>query len=394
MSILLLGLAILSVLYWLWALGSDKRLRDPRAERPSLPAPPVSVLKPVRDDDGQLYANLRSFCEQDYPHHEVLFGVGSVDDPAVPVIEQLIREFPHLDLACVVTGAPTGANRKVNILEALSRRARYDTLVIADADMRVGPDYLRVIVGTLADPSVGLVTCLYRGVAAGGLASRLGAMFINEWFIPAALVGARLGPLRYAFGATLACRREVLASIGGFAAVSDYLADDYMIGALISRRGLRIALAPLVVSNIVVETNLRGLVLHELRWARTFRTVRPLAYACSIVTHGIPLAALLVLVAGPTPTALALLSLHLAIRCSGRVALYRRLGVPLSWSTTCLVPVRDMLSFVLWASSFLGREVCWAGERFRVDGDGRLHPLVTARAMASQPSAEQTTSAV
>jgi len=393
MSILLLVLAILSVLYWVYALRSDRRLRDRRGTR-SPHAPPVTVLKPVRGDDGQLYANLRSFCEQDYPHHEVLFGVASADDPAVPVIERLIGEFPHLDLACVVTSAVTGANRKVNLLEALTRRARHDILVIADADMRVGPDYLQTIVGALADPSVGLVTCLYRGVSAGGLASSLGAMFINEWFIPAVLVGARLGPLRYAFGATLACRREVLASIGGFAAVADYLADDYMIGTLVSRRGLRIALAPLVVSNIVVETDLRGLVLHELRWARTFRTVRPLAYACSIVTHGIPLAALLLLAAGPTPAAVGLLALHLAIRCSGRVALYRRLGVPLHWSTMGLVPVRDVLSFILWASSFLGREVCWAGERFRVDADGRLHPLVPARAVASQRGAEQTTGAL
>jgi len=393
MSIFLFGLAVLSVIYWIWAFGSVDRLR--RCQAACLPhTPPVSILKPVRNDDGQLYANLRSFCEQDYPQYEILFGVASLDDPAVSVIEQLICEFPHRALTCIVTGAPVGANRKVSILEALTQRARYGTLIVADADMRVGPDYLRAIVGVLGDPSVGLVTCLYRGVAAGGLASKLGAMFINEWFVPAALVGVRLAPLRYAFGATLACRREVLASIGGFAALADYLADDYMIGALISRRGLRVALAPHVVSNIVVERNVRGLVSHELRWARTFRTVRPLAYACSIVTHGIPLAGLLILVVGPTHTAMALLGVHLAIRCSGRVALYRRLGVPLPWSTTWLVPVRDVLSFVLWASSFLGREVRWADERFRVAADGRLYPLASAPATASQRGAEQTTGAL
>jgi ceramide glucosyltransferase len=246
-------------------------------------------------------------------------------------------------------------------------------------------------VAPLADPSVGLVTCLYRGVTSGGLASTLGAMFINEWFVPGALVGARLAPLRNAFGATLACRRDVLASIGDFAALADHLADDYMMGALISRRGLRVVLAPYLVSNIVVEQDLRSLVFHELRWSRTFRTVRPLPYAGSVVTHGLPLAGLLLLAAGLTPVAVAAAAANVLIRFAGRVVLYRRLGVPLGWLTTCLVPARDLLSFVLWAASFVGREVRWGGERFSVDAEGRLHPLLAAREAASPQGAEQTT---
>lgn len=390
LTTLLLGLAVLSCIYWLFALGCAGLLQDPRAAGTTY-APPVTVLKPVRNDDGQLHANLRSFCDQDYPAYEILFGVRNADDPAVAVIERLVREFPHLDLSCIVTGAPIGSNRKVSTLEALSRRARYSALVVADADMRVGPDYLSKVVAPLADPSVGLVTCLYRGVATRGLASNLGAMFINEWFFPGALVGARLGPLKNAFGATLAFHGDVLASIGGFGALADHLADDYMMGALISRRGLRVVLAPYLVSNIVVEQNLRGLVFHELRWARTFRTVRPLAYACSVVTHGIPLAGLLLLAAGPTRAAIAVLTLNILARCGGRVALYRRLGVPLRWSTMWLVPFRDVLSFALWALSFVGREVRWGDERFRVDAAGRLHPVLALGETASPRGAEQTT---
>jgi len=387
---ILLALAAFSCLYWLFALSSAGRLRDSRGAGMGY-TPPVTVLKPVRSDDGQLYANLRSFCEQDYPAYEILVGVRNSDDPAVAVVERLVCEFPDLDLSCIVTGAPIGGNRKVSTLDALSHHARYDTLVVADADMRVGPDYLRAVVAPLADPAVGLVTCLYRGVATGGLASNLGAMFINEWFFPCALVGARLGPLRNAFGATLAVHRDVLASIGDFEGLADHLADDYIMGALISRRGLRVVLAPYLVSNIVVEQDLRGLVFHELRWARTFRTVRPLAYACSVVTHGIPLAGLLLLVAGPTRAAMTVFVLNLLIRCGGRVALYRHLGLPLRWWTTWLVPVRDVLSFALWALSFLGREVHWGDERFRVDAEGRLHPVLASGKTASRRGAEQTT---
>ncbi|HTY78308.1 MAG TPA: bacteriohopanetetrol glucosamine biosynthesis glycosyltransferase HpnI [Candidatus Bathyarchaeia archaeon] len=374
-TIVLLGLVFCSSLYWLFAYRSVARFRTRSAAGPT-DAPPITILKPVLNDDGQLYLNLRSFCEQDYPRYEILFGVRSPDDPAVPVVERLTREFPQLDLACVVTGAPIGSNRKVSTLDVLSRRARYDMLVVADADMRVTRDYLRAVAAPLADPSVGLVTCLYRGVAVGGVASTLGAMFINEWLIPGAIVGTRLAPLRNAFGATLACRQAVLAAIGGFAALADYLADDYVMGEMISRRGLRVELAPYLVSNIVVERSLRSLVSHELRWARTFRTVRPLPFAASMVTHGIALACLLVAVAGPTRVVLAALAANVLVRCGGQVLLYRRLGLPLGWSTTLLVPFRDVLSFVLSGLSFLGRHVQWGNECFTVDADGKLHPVL------------------
>jgi ceramide glucosyltransferase len=390
LTVILLGLALFPLTYWLVVLGCVWRLRDPRSAAPRY-APPVTVLKPVRSDDGQLYENLRSFCEQDYPAYEVLVGVRNADDPAVAVVERLAQDLPHLDLTCVVTGAPIGSNRKISTLEALSRRARYDTLVVADADMRVTPDYLRAVVAPLGDPSVGLVTCRYRGLASGGLASTLGAMFINEWFFPGALVGARFGPLRNAFGATFVLHRDVLASLGGFGVLADHLADDYLIGAMVSRRGLRVVLAPYLVTNIVVEQNLRSLLLHELRWARTFRTVRPFAYACSGASHSIPMALLLLLAAGPTRTALTVLALNVLARFGGRVALYRRLGIPLRWWTTWLVPFRDLLSFALWALSFLGREVQWGGERFRVDAGGRLHPVLASGKTASPRGAEQTT---
>jgi len=387
---LFLGLVVFSGLYWLVALRCVTRLWSLRTISSTF-LPPVTILKPVANADEHLYLNLRSFCEQDYPGHEVLFGVRSADDPAVAIIERLIRDFPQRDLACIVTGTPIGSNRKVSTLAALRRHARYDTLVVADADMRVSRDYLRAVVAPLADPSVGVVTCLYRGIASEGLASTLGAMFINEWFIPGAVIGMQLAPLRNAFGATLVCRQDVLDSIGGFAALADYLADDYMMGELISRRGLRVALAPYVVSNVVNERDLRSLIFHELRWTRTFRTVRPLPYAGSVLTHGIALTSLLLAITGPTAVALTALGLNVLIRCRGRVALYRHLGLPLRWSTTWLVPVRDILSFVLWGLSFLGREVQWGGERFRVDAAGRLRPIVAAGKTVLPRGAERPT---
>src|SRR3989475_3873584 len=369
------GLVVLSAAYWLAALVAVARYRQARPSAPDL-ASPVTILKPLRGDDGELYENLRSFCLQDYENFEIVFGVRHLHDPAVAVVERLKREFPALELKLAAESRTIGTNLKVSNLANLVRHAKHDTLIVADSDMRVGPGYIRAVVGPLEDRRVGLVTCLYRGVAPRGVASRLGAMFINEWFLPAALVGTHLERLRHAFGATIACRRDTLGSIGGFEAVADHLADDYMLGWLVSGRGLRVVLVPYVVENLVTERTLLTLFLHELRWARTFRTLRPVAYFCSLFTYGIPLSLLwLAASRGSRPACIAM-ALHVGLRVVGRLVLYRSLGQPLPWSDTWLVPARDVVSFVVGILSFLGRTVRWNDERFRVRRDGRLERRV------------------
>ena len=370
-----LGLVIFAAIYWLAAFASVVLYRRRRPSTSDV-APPVTILKPLRGNDGQLYENLRSFCLQDYRGFEIVFGVRHLHDPAVAVVQRLRHEFPGLELTLVADSRTIGANLKVSNLANLVRHAKHDTLIVADSDMRVGPGYVRAVVGPLEDRRVGLVTCLYRGVAPSGVASQLGAMFINEWFLPAALVGTHLERLRHAFGATIACRRDTLRSIGGFEAVADQLADDYMLGWLVSDRGLRVVLVPYVVENVVIERNLRTLYLHELRWARTFRTLRPVAYFCSLFTYGIPLSLLwLAASRGSRPACIAM-ALHVGLRVVGRLVLYRSLGQPLPWSDTWLVPVRDVVSFVVGILSFLGRTVRWNDERFRVRRDGCLERRV------------------
>ena len=370
-----LGLVIFAAVYWLAAFASVVLYRRRRPSTSDV-APPVTILKPLRGNDGQLYENLRSFCLQDYRSFEIVFGVRHLHDPAVAVVERLGHEFPGLELKLVADSRTIGTNLKVSNLANLVRHAKHDTLIVADSDMRVGPGYIRAVVGPFEDHRVGLVTCLYRGVASYGVASQLGAMFINEWFLPAALVGTHVERLRHAFGATIACRRDTLRSIGGFEAVADQLADDYMLGWLVSGRGLRVVLVPYVVENVVTERNLLTLFLHELRWARTFRTLRPVAYFCSLFTYGIPLSILwLAASRGSRPACIAL-ALHVGLRVVGRLVLYRSLGQPPPWSDTWLVPVRDVGSFVVGILSFLGRTVRWDGEQFCVRRDGRLERRV------------------
>jgi ceramide glucosyltransferase len=369
LAIALLVLAAMSAAYWLGALWCTTTFRR-RFVRRSTFAPHVTILKPLCGAGGRLYESLRSFCEQDYPHYQIVVGVRSADDPAVIVVYRLMAEYPTLDLRLVVSDRLAGANPKVSNLANLYEAAKYDILVVADSDIRVGPDYLRTVVAPLEDRDVSLVSCLYRGIADRNVWATLGAMFINEWFYPSALVGERLEGVAHAFGATMVCRRETLERIGGFGALAAYLADDYRLGQLITRDGGRVVIARYVVDTAVTAATLRDLFLHELRWARTYRTARPLGYFFSVVTLALPIAIFGALVGGPVAAAVLLLGIRLA----GSVMFSRELELPVSWRHLGLVPVRDTLSLAVWALSFLGRTVYWAGHRFRVDKDGKLMP--------------------
>ncbi|MDA8164059.1 MAG: bacteriohopanetetrol glucosamine biosynthesis glycosyltransferase HpnI [Desulfobacteraceae bacterium] len=334
--------------------------------------PPVTILKPVCGLDHGLYDNLSSFCRQDYPAFQVVFGSRDPGDPAVAVVRRVIRDFPGCDAALVIDGRIGGRNLKVANLANMLPAAKYDLLVIADSDMRVAQSYLTTLAASFADPRVGAVTCLYRGTPAGGLASRLGALFINDWFLPSVLAALALQKLRFCFGATMAVRREALAAIGGFAALADYLADDYELGNQVSRQGHRVALSPYVVEDIVSERGFRALLAHEVRWARTIRTCRPAGYAFSpLANNALSLAALNLLLSpsgllGPVLAILAAalrLALHFTVRAAIRPA-----GPARPW----LLPLRDLLCLAVWAGSFLGRGVTWRENRFAVAADGRL----------------------
>ena len=207
------------------------------------PTPAVTVLKPVCGLDQDLYENLRSFCEQDYPEYQVIFGVSDPKDPALAVIDRLIRALPDKDLSLVVNDRLIGTNRKVSNLANMYGAVKHEIVVIADSDMHVGPDYLRSVIASFRDDTVGAVTCLYTGIPGNGLASVLGAAFINEWFLPSVLVALSFREINFCFGSTMAVRRTILEQLGGFARFADLLADDYMLGRLVSDAGYRVSLS-------------------------------------------------------------------------------------------------------------------------------------------------------
>lgn len=343
-----------------------------RAAPRDVELPPVTILKPVCGLDAGLYENLRSFCMQDYPDYQVVFSVSKADDTAVPVVRRIIEEFPGNDIDLVIDSHLIGSNRKISNIANGYKQARHDLLVIADSDMRVSAGYLRDIAGAFGDENVGAVTCLYKGrPARPDLASRLGSAFINEWFLPSVLVATAFRKINFCFGATMAVRRGILERIGGFPVLATVLADDYMLGKLVSNLGYRIELSPYVVENIVSEKDIKALFHHELRWARTVNSVQPMGYTFSIVTHVLPVSILYMIVAAASWPSVAAVGAALTLRVLMQFVSRRSLHIqdPVRpW----LVPLRDLLSFAVWIASFFGNSVSWRTHSFTVDNGGQM----------------------
>ena len=346
-------------------------LRAPFSARPGQPQ--VTILKPLCGVEPETYECLRSFCDQDYPDFQVLFGIADPADPVVPLVERLKREFPQRDLQIAIDRRQHGSSRKVSNLINMMTRARYDYLILADSDVRVARDYLARVVAPLQDPEVGIVTCPYRGVSRHGRWSKLGAMFINEWFMPSVRVAAKGGSRAFAFGATIGLRREVLARMGGFHTIADHLADDYRLGELTRAMGLRTALSEVEVEIAVVENTFEELIAHEIRWLRTIRAVRPSSYLFCCVTFGAPVALLGALLAGGGEVVWALFGATLIARLALH---FRRRQADGNSSGLLLIPLRDCLSLALWCWSLTTRRVKWRDQDLEICSDGSVMPVV------------------
>jgi ceramide glucosyltransferase len=310
-----LSLALIPFAYYLVAIIAAVRFfRRERAKTFPAFSPAISVIKPVRGVDFATYENFASFCRQDYPDYEVLFCVNELSDPAVPVIQKAMADFPERRIR-ILSGAPQyGTNRKVNNLALLAKEAQYEVLVQSDGDVRVGPNYLREMAVPFQDAKVGVVSCMYRGMTQPNFGAELEALGAASDFLAGALVAAWGGGVTFALGASVATTKTWLAKIGGYEGFADLLADDYEIGNRAYRAGARVLLSREVVWTMYPAQSLRGFWKHQVRWARTVRVVRPISFLGLIVTHGLAWAMLVALVAPSAWIAAAYLGGYLVLR--------------------------------------------------------------------------------
>jgi ceramide glucosyltransferase len=337
---------------------------------------PVSILKPVKGVDPEMYQAFASHCAQQFAgEYELIFGVGSLDDPAVPLIRRLQAEFPQRAISLVDCPQTLGLNRKVSTLVQMLPHAQYAHILINDSDIRVGPEYLKCIMAKFLRDSVGMVTTPYRGRAHGGIWSHIEALGISTEFMPGVLTALKLEHgIRFALGSTLAISRRALNDIGGLEPLLNSLADDYEMGLRTTRAGYEVALAHEVVETSVPAYTFKAFLAHQLRWARTVRDARRSGYMGLVFTYGIPWALLNVVASGAAMWSIALLSVTVAARVAQALAI----GVGVIGDTQVLrnlwlLPIRDMYAMILWICGYAGDTVVWRGEKFTLS-DGRLNP--------------------
>ena len=386
-----LALAVTPFVYYLLCIHSAlsfflaQRKPGPRVTPASDFTPPVSILKPVRGLDRDAYENFASFCRQDYPQYEILFAVSDEDDPAVPVIEKLIQDFPERSIRLLIGAEIQGTSSKVCKLCRLVREARYDLLAISDSDVRVESDYLRGVAAPFRDPRVGAVTALFRGMAVRQLVSEIDCVGSSAEFCAGALVARKLEGLKFALGSTMATTRERLAEIGGFEALVNHHSDDFEFGKRIAARGYRVELTRDPVWMIFPAQSLRNYLRHELRWAIGLRHIRPWGHLGLIFTHGLPWSLVAAAVAPSSAVAAGYIGTYFVLRflMAWTVGVWG-LKDPVLQRKLWLLPVRDASAFLVWLASFASNRIQWRGLEFTIQ-KGRLIPVTPTRNL--QPSA-------
>lgn len=335
--------------------------------------PPLTVLKPVRGVDDRAYDCWVSCCNQDYPDYEIIFGVRDSNDPAIKLVEQLKTEFPERKIKLIISDNTIGVSAKVSNLNNMLPFASHEILVLSDSDIYVPKEYLSSVVKPLVDEKIGVVTCLYRAIGSTNFAALMETLGITGEFTLGVLVARQLEGVKFALGSTIATRKEVLNKIGGFAAIADYLSDDFLIGKLAANAGYKVYISNCIVETVLPNYHLSDLIKHQIRWARGTKFSRPSGYMGLLFTFTTALSLLLVGCFFSSVLAWLVALIALAIRF---LAAWLVGGVWVGDKRLqryfYLLPIRDLFSFLVWLFSFLGNTVYWRGDRFRLAVGGRL----------------------
>lgn len=376
-EVLLLVAAAPLAYYILATLAAFRFFRQNQSQARVDYTPSASLLKPVRGVDFGSYENFASFCKQDFPEYEILFAVNDENDPAIPVIREIMAEFRQRRIRLFTCAEDLGANRKVNKLAMLAREAQYDVLVLSDGDVRVDPGYLREVVAPLRDQRIGAVTSFYRAIAQDNFGAKLEAIGAASDFFAGVLMARWKEGIRFALGASIATTKEWIRKMGGFESIVDTLADDYEMGLRIAKAGGEIVLSREPVWTMYPAQSFPGFWDHQLRWARTVRLCRPFSYFGLLFTQGLPWALLAILPVPAPWMAGAYLVAYLVLR----LTMAWTVGV---WGVRdevlrrnlWLVPIRDAIYFVVWLASFGSNRIRWGSIEYAIQ-KGRMVPIAS-----------------
>ncbi len=374
-----LGIAAIPFIYYAIAIFSSLRFfvaAKAKKDRVSGFVPPVSNLKPVRGLDPDAYENFASFCRQDYPNYEILFCIGDTSDPAYPVLQRLVRDFPERQIRIVIGSGRIATNDKVAKLARLVEEASHEHLVISDSDVRVEPDYLRKVIAPLEDPKVGATTCFYVPIEESTWVQRLQDVGMASDFYPGILVAKQLDGVKFALGPTIATTRTRLQAFGGYGSIENRPADDLLVGRLIAEQGYEVELLPYTISTVADYQSLSELFHKRLRWITVMRHMRPWGHFGLIFTLGLPWALLATALLPRAGVAASYLGGYLIVRALLTLMVgswgLKQQGV---WKKLVFIPVWDGMATVIWLASFTRKSIRWRGRDYLMR-DGELVPLL------------------
>ena len=349
-----------------------------RRRRGALPTafPPISLFKPVHGAEAGLATQLASFFEQEYPRFEILFCAATRDDAGLAIAREVASRYPSVKARFLSIDAPTFVNAKVSSLVRMHAEAAHDIFVISDSDVHVSPKYLREVAAPFADPEVGGVTCLYRGVAEEGIWGKLEAAGMSVEMTAGVLVANLLEGMEFMLGPTMAIRRSALDAMGGFAPLGAYCSDDFLLGAGVAEQGRRVVLSTHVIDHVVQNLTFVASIKHQVRWMRSTRFSRPLGHLGTGLTFSVPFG----LLAGITAARLgrpvlgaALVLYGIAARMLLAIVVAERVVEDRApWRTALLYPLRDFMGFGYWLLSYASSTVLWRGRLYRLRAKGRM----------------------
>jgi ceramide glucosyltransferase len=382
LAIAVFGLVTSSVFTGMVVAAVPRFLRERRAaendlrKRPGF-TPPLTLLKPLAGAEPDLEAHLASFFEQDYPTFEILFCARNPDDAGLEIARKVAARYPNIPAKFMSTGEPPYINAKVASMELMERSAAHDILVISDSDVRVTPDYLRAVALPFAGEKVGGMCCLYRGIAAGGgLWARLEAVGMSVEMTAGVLVARMMEGMQFVLGPTMAFQRDLIKKMGGFKVTADYCADDFVLGNETYKLGQTVVLSHHAIDHIVINLSLMSSLKHQVRWMKSTRFSRPKGHFGTALTFSMPfgllgLAAGLLL--GHAWWGVAVLACAIASREALSIAVGRLVVRDPSWfNVLVLYPVRDLMGFFFWASSYMGSKILWRGRVFQLLPGGKM----------------------
>lgn len=368
----LLLLSMMSMSYYLFAIYAAKRFFSSRPKPETNFQPPISILKPVCGMEPMAYENFASFCKQSYPLYQIIFGVKEASDPIINVINKIITDFPQTDIQLVICAESQGSNPKINSLMTMKKSAKYSFLLISDSDIRVGSSYLNEMIQLMRDETVGIVTSIYRSIASKWL-SIIGALIDSTEYMPGVLCAKQLDQIKWTLGCSVLIRETALNAIGGMQVIANHLAEDLLLGKLVTERGYQIALSNYVIEHVLEHQTLLSIIRGKIRRDRGILVYNPWSYLSLMFTFGSANSLLFLLVSHASSIGLIVFSLVWGTKLfkSWLISaqyLNDRSGKKFSW----LSPLQECFSFVLWLYVFLTSKIYWRGSYFKVEKGGRL----------------------